>query len=89
MPQLWLQREGGERFCFLPDAGAIVVQQGEFFNRQHDFWMFDLATGRLRQLTKLRPGFSVRSFDVSSDGKQIVFDRVRENSDIVLIELPR
>jgi len=25
---------------------------------------------------------------VSADGKQIVFDRSRENSDIVLIELP-
>ena len=30
----------------------------------------------------------IRSFDVSPDGKQIVFDRYRENSDIVLIDLP-
>ena len=86
LPQLWLQREGGEHFCFLND-GAIVVQLGEFMNRQGDFWSFDLVTGRRRQLTRLRSGFSVRSFDVSPDGKQILFDRTRENADIVLIDL--
>ena len=58
-------------------------------DRKYDFWVFDLATGHLRQLTKLRPGFSVREFDVSADGKRILFERVRENSDIVLIELTR
>ena len=50
--------------------------------------MLDLATGQQRQLTKLRPGFDIKSFDVSPDGKQILFDRYRENSDIVLIDLP-
>ena len=65
------------------------MQQGQFFNRRHDFWSFDLTTGKVRQLTNLGHGFTVRSFDVSPDGKQILFDRSRENSDIVLIELPR
>jgi hypothetical protein len=32
---------------------------------------------------------SMLSFDVTPDGKQIVFDRSRENSDIVLIDLPK
>ena len=27
-----------------------------------------------------------RAFDITADGTQIVFDRLRENSDIVLIE---
>jgi len=31
----------------------------------------------------------MRTFDITPDGKQIVFDRVRENSDIVLIDLSR
>jgi hypothetical protein len=42
----------------------------------------------MRQLTNLRPGYDVRSFDVSPDGKSILFDRYRENSDVVLIDLP-
>ena len=29
----------------------------------------------------------MRTFDVTPDGKQIVFDRLRDNSDIVLIDL--
>jgi hypothetical protein len=29
----------------------------------------------------------MRSFDISPDGKQIVFDRVHENADLVLIDL--
>jgi hypothetical protein len=32
---------------------------------------------------------ATQSFDVTADGKAIVFDRVRENSDIVLIDLAR
>jgi hypothetical protein len=66
-----------------------VIQQGEFWNRRPDFWEVDLKTGQQRQLTKLRPGYTVRSFDVSADGREILFDRIRENSDIVLIELGR
>jgi hypothetical protein len=31
----------------------------------------------------------VRRFDVSPDGARIVFERVRESSDVVLVELPR
>jgi hypothetical protein len=50
--------------------------------------MLDLMTGDRRQLTDLQPGFSIRGFDVSPDGSRIVFDRVRENSDVVLIQLP-
>lgn len=56
--------------------------------RRQDFWLFDIMTGRRRQLTALRPGESVQRFDVSPDGKRILFERVRENSDIVLIVLP-
>ena len=78
---------GGDRYRFLPNGKGIVVLQGEF--RRHDFWLLDLGSGRQRQLTNLRPGYSVKSFDISPDGKQILFDRVRENSDIVLIDLPR
>jgi hypothetical protein len=46
-----------------------------------------------RRLTDWKTGlrtFSfdrIFSFDISPDGKQIVFDRVRDSSDIVLMDL--
>ena len=39
-----------------------------------------------RQLTHLTHRDTMRTFDVTPDGKQIVFDRLRDNSDIVMIE---
>ena len=52
-----------------------------------DFWLLDLKTQQSRLLTRLANSGSMRTFDVTPDGKQIVFDRLRENSDIVLIDL--
>jgi hypothetical protein len=40
-----------------------------------------------RQLSQLNSAAAMRTFDVMPDGKQIVFDRTKENSDIVLIDL--
>jgi len=77
----------GDRFRFLPDGSGIVVMQGEF--RRMNFWLLDLKTRQLRQLTNLKPGPLLKSFDISPDGKQILFDRTQENSDIVLIDLKR
>ena len=79
-------RAGGNRYRFLPDGKALALMRADL--RKQDFWLLNLATGTLRQLTNLRAGFDVRSFDVSPDAKQILFDRYRENSDIVLIDLP-
>jgi Tol biopolymer transport system component/predicted Ser/Thr protein kinase len=76
-----------EGFHFVPGSNSLIVLQGEF--RAQDFWLFDLTTGDRRRLTQLKPGYSVRSFDVSPDGREILFDRVQENSDIVLIDRGR
>ena len=49
-----------------------------------DFWLLDLATKKSRPLTHLNNSSTMRTFDITPDGKQTVFDRLRENSDIVL-----
>jgi hypothetical protein len=54
-----------------------------------DFWPLDLTTKKSRPLTRLNVRAAMRTFDVAPDGKQIVFDRLRDNSDIVLIDLAK
>ena len=39
-----------------------------------------------RRLTIFGRDFIIRVFEVSRDGREIVFDRVQENSDIVVID---
>jgi Tol biopolymer transport system component len=85
LPALSVDRIG-DSYRFLPDGKQVVVKLGGF--RRQDFWVFDIASGRRRQLTSLRPGEALQRFDVSPDGRRILFERVRENSDVVLIELP-
>jgi Tol biopolymer transport system component len=76
----------GDSYRFLPGGTELVVKLGGF--RRQDFWSIDLASGQRRRLTALKPGESLQRFDVSPDGKRILFERVRENSDIALIVLP-
>jgi Tol biopolymer transport system component len=79
-----LARPGGYRF--LPDGSGVV-----FLPRIQglDFWLCDFITGKSHQLTSLSNQGSLRTFDVTPDGKHIVFDRSKQNSDIVLIDLPK
>ncbi len=77
-------RPGGYRF--LPDGTGLVYQQ---YMPSLDFWLFDFASHAHRQLTRLGYRGAIGTFDVTPDGKAIVFDRTLQNSDIVLIDLPR
>ena len=77
-------RPGGYRF--LPSGTGLVYLP---FIPSLDFWLVDFATKTPRQLTRLSNQGALGTFDITPDGKAIVFDRSRENSDIVLIELPK
>jgi hypothetical protein len=80
-------RVEGERHRFLPNGKGLVYMLGSSISQ--DFWLLDLTTKTSRQLTRLNNSDAMRTFDITPDGKQIVFDRLRENSDIVLIDLPK
>ena len=86
LPVIRLRVEGN-RYRFVPNGLALVYAQGPF--PAQDFWLLDMATKKSRQLSHFNNSAATQSFDVTADGKQIVFDRVRENSDIVLIDLAR
>jgi Tol biopolymer transport system component len=86
LPAIQLRVEG-ERYRFLPSGTGLVYMQG--FLPSQDFWLLDLATKNRRPLSRLSGGAAMRTFDITPDGQRIVFDRLRENSDIVLIDLQR
>jgi serine/threonine protein kinase/Tol biopolymer transport system component len=78
----------GSPFRFVPNQDAIVYVVGATATGGNFYWA-DLNTGVSRQLTNLKQGFRIASFDVTSDGKAIVFDRQQEHADIWLMELQR
>jgi hypothetical protein len=84
LPEIEVFR-AGERMRFLPDGSGLVYMRG--FGPSQDFSLLDLATMKSRQLTQLDTTATMRTFDITPDGKRIVFDRLGEDSDIVLIEL--
>jgi Tol biopolymer transport system component len=84
LPRVKAHIGGGHRF--LPDStGLVYLPQ----NTSLDFWLLDLAAKTTRPLTQLRNLGRLNTFDITADGKQIVFDRLRESSDIVLIDIPK
>jgi hypothetical protein len=44
---------------------------------------------KTRQLTRLTQRDAMRTFDIMPDSKHFVFDRLRENAHVVLIDLRR
>ena len=74
------------RYRFLPDGSGLVYLEPRL---ARDFSRFDIATKAISQITKLGSHGLLSTFDIDPDGKFLLFERSRENSDIVLIDLPK
>jgi Tol biopolymer transport system component len=57
-----------------PDASAILYSTVDLFRQSANIFRYDLATKQTRQVTKLEKEFA-RQFNVSPDGRSIVFER--------------
>ena len=71
----WLPMEqGSSRAIFSPDGSKLYFLGGHSSKDSVGLWVADLTSGRTESAL---PGISVaHSYDVSADGKQIVFDSV-------------
>ena len=84
IPEVQVRVGGAHRF--LPSGAGLVYLPAL---ETKDFWLVDLATNKIRQLTNLSDRGYLNTFDITPDGKYLVFDRSRQNSDIVRIDLPK
>jgi Tol biopolymer transport system component len=82
LPAISLSR-GARRLVVLSD-GKLVVLRGEV--GRGDLVEIDLASGAERTLVRFPDDFVIRDFDVSPDGREVVFDRLIDDSDLVLID---
>ena len=90
---LTLSRSGGQaatqasarRLRFMPDRMELVVLRGDIEHK--NLWAFDLTDGNWRQLTNFGRGVIIEDFDVSADGREIVFERAEASSDVWVIDL--
>jgi Tol biopolymer transport system component len=85
LPDLVLTR-GARHLAVLAGGRALVLLRGEIGHK--NLWLIDLETGAERQLTHFPEDFSIRDFDISPDGREVVLERVQEHSDVVLLDLP-
>ena len=73
---------------FLADGSGVVFLKGPFW--APEFWLFDFASRDVHQLTRIGVDAEkghINYFDVTPDNR-IIFDRIADNSDIVLINRP-
>ena len=82
LPAISLSR--GARRLVVRSDGKLVALRGEV--GRGDLVEIDLASGAERTLIRFADDFVIRDFDVSPDGREVVFDRLVDDSDLVLID---
>jgi Tol biopolymer transport system component len=75
---------GARRLAFAQNGRVLVILRGEVNHR--NIALIDLETGAERTVTNFANDFVIQDFDVSPDGREIVFDQTQEHSDLVLID---
>jgi len=81
---LGVTQVGARRLRFLPGKATLVVLRGDVQHK--NLWALELTTGSWRQLTNFGRDIVIGDFDVSADGNVVVFERVEERSDVVVIQ---
>jgi Tol biopolymer transport system component len=100
IPEIQVSYSTATPYRFVPNGKALIYLRpgnlptapaagapAQATESRWDFYWLNLETSESRRLTRLGPGFTVQSFDISADGRQIIFDRLRQNSDIVMMDL--
>jgi Tol biopolymer transport system component len=85
LPRLINLTRGARHLKFLSGGHGLAFLRGSIAHK--DLWITDPDTGVERQLTNLPDDFDIRDFDISANGREVVFERVQERSDIVLLDL--
>jgi Tol biopolymer transport system component len=83
LPGIMLSR-GARRVAFMPNSRALAILSGGIDHKTLS--LIDLESGGQRALVQLPAEFEIHDFDISADGRQVVFDRTEVNSRIALIE---
>lgn len=84
LPPLVLTR-GSRHIAVLSGGQGLAYLKGEIQHK--DLWLLNPETGMEHQLTNLALDFNVSGFDISRDGREVVFERTEESSQIVLLDL--
>ena len=73
------------QYRFMPDGSS---QRLIYLPRapRWTFWMLNIGSSVTAELTSIGNTGALRSFDITPDGKQLVFARSHQNGDIVLID---
>jgi len=81
---LGVTQVGARRLRFLPGQAALAVLRGDIQHK--NLWAWEVTTGSWRQLTNFGRDIVIGDFDVSPDSSLVVFERVQEHSDVVVID---